>query len=197
GLASLYDEMVRHAADERDAIHLVMAMEPWVAKSGTSAEHLSTIDVALKRYPEAVPARVSRLLAVKARLLATDPNRADDAARLFRSLIAAASSENAPALVESFDAFLKQTAPTEGRHHPHACALEECIARASHRDVEPGERTCRDAGPCSGDLADLGRCSGRRPGAREPSARLVRAPHLPAGRRPAGGARIRGSGRRG
>jgi len=113
-LTELYGNLLRHATDEREALNLVVAMEPWAAEGATSSEYSQAVDTAFKGYLDAASRRLTGLLTAKARVLSADSTKADEAARLFRSLIGA-SREEAEPIVASFDAFLSGAAPSATR----------------------------------------------------------------------------------
>ncbi|HEX9298044.1 MAG TPA: hypothetical protein VF881_19525, partial [Polyangiaceae bacterium] len=113
-LPAVYANLLRNAVDERQAINLVVAMEPWAARAGASREFNEAVDAALQRYFDAAARRISSLLSAKARVLAADSARVDEAAKLFRILIASATEDPQPN-IDAFEGFLKAAAPSEAR----------------------------------------------------------------------------------
>jgi hypothetical protein len=114
-LASVYSNLLRSAKDERQALNLIAAMEPWAVRAGASREFGEAVDMTVARYFGAASLRLTRLLTAKARVFGADPTRADEAARLYRALVSS-SGEDTPKVMDAFETFLRDTPASDARH---------------------------------------------------------------------------------
>ncbi|HEY3592637.1 MAG TPA: hypothetical protein VGL13_02145, partial [Polyangiaceae bacterium] len=72
-LAGVYANLLRGAKDERQALNLIAAMEPWAVRAGASREFGEAVDMTVERYFGAASLRLTRLLTAKARVFGADP----------------------------------------------------------------------------------------------------------------------------
>lgn len=91
-------------SEEREVFATLLALEEQALESGAAAEYVSLLDRALARGFDAQRGR--QLSLTKARVLGTLPERADEAAGIFRSLIQSAGDDAGE--LEAFAEFLKR-----------------------------------------------------------------------------------------
>ena len=106
-LPAVVKGLVEHAADEGEAARRLLEFEPHAAASGGIDTWLALAEPLLAKG-----AHQGELGFARARILASDPGRADAAAREFRELITAARGQGGR-LVDAFDAFLAKMAPLD------------------------------------------------------------------------------------
>ena len=106
-LPAVVKGLVDHAVDEGEAARRLLEFEPHVAASGGTDTWLALAEPLLAKG-----AHQGELGFARARILASDPARADLAAREFRDLITAARGQGSR-LVDAFDAFLAKCAPAD------------------------------------------------------------------------------------
>jgi tetratricopeptide (TPR) repeat protein len=99
--------IVLEGADEREIGSILLSLEAPAIETGSPADFVALVDLTLARNLE--PSRARNLVLSKARALGTLPERADEAAELFRSLIETAR-DSADAEIEAFALFLKRSA---------------------------------------------------------------------------------------
>ncbi|HMJ54867.1 MAG TPA: tetratricopeptide repeat protein [Polyangiaceae bacterium] len=112
-IPAIYDALLAHIVDERDAVRVVLDMEPSALQAGASRQFASAVDSALRRYVTAFSAHAQNLLAAKARVLSIDAASAAEAGTIFRSLVA--SADDGATLAEAFEAFLAKAPEGESR----------------------------------------------------------------------------------
>jgi tetratricopeptide (TPR) repeat protein len=109
-LPAVFEGLVANAADDGEATRRLLEFEPHVLASGGADTWLDLAEPFLAKKGAAQ----GELAFARARVLASDPARADRAAREFRDLIGTAKGQ-AGRLIDAFDAFLAKSPPTERR----------------------------------------------------------------------------------
>ena len=112
-IPAIYDALLEHIADERDAVKVVLDMESAAVHAGASRQFATAVDSALRRYARAFTHHAQNLLAAKARVLSTDAGRADEVGTIFRALVASAD-DGAP-FMTAFESFLAKAGSSETR----------------------------------------------------------------------------------
>ncbi|MGC4088444.1 MAG: tetratricopeptide repeat protein [Polyangiaceae bacterium] len=104
--------IVLDVVEEREVVATLLGLEEQARETGSAVEFVALVDLTLTRGIE--PQRARNLVLAKARALGGVPERADDAAKLFRSLIESAR-DGADGGNRGFSAFLKAAAPGPSR----------------------------------------------------------------------------------
>ncbi|HMI85354.1 MAG TPA: tetratricopeptide repeat protein [Polyangiaceae bacterium] len=112
-IPAIYDALLEHIVDERDAVKVVLDMEQSALHAGASRQFATAVDSALRRYVRAFSRYAQDLLAAKARVLAIDATRADEVGTIFRALIA--SADDGASFAQAFEAFLAKAPNDENR----------------------------------------------------------------------------------
>jgi tetratricopeptide (TPR) repeat protein len=112
-IPGVYDALLEHIADERDAVKVVLDMEPSALQAGASRQFGTAVDSALRRYVRAFTHHAENLLGAKARVLSADPARADEVGTIFRALVAA--GDDGASFATAFESFLAKAANSDGR----------------------------------------------------------------------------------
>ena len=112
-IPAIYDALLENIVDERDAVKVVLDMEPSSIQAGASRQFATAVDSALRRYVRAFTTHAQSLLAAKARVLSIDTARADEVGTILRALVA--SADDATSFSQAFDAFLAKAPQTDGR----------------------------------------------------------------------------------
>ncbi|MFZ5897456.1 MAG: tetratricopeptide repeat protein [Myxococcota bacterium] len=97
--------IVLDGGDERDIVSTLLGLEAQALETGSASDFVALVDLTLARDLE--PQRARQLVLGKARALGTLPDRADEAAQLFRGLIESAR-DSADSEIEAFAEFLKR-----------------------------------------------------------------------------------------
>ncbi|MDX2052164.1 MAG: tetratricopeptide repeat protein [Polyangiaceae bacterium] len=92
------------ACTVRDWLPILLGLEARLVQAGALTTFVQLVDSALKGDLE--PGQHHQLLSAKARALASDPERAEEAAALYRELL---ETDGTPADVEAFQQFLEQS----------------------------------------------------------------------------------------
>ncbi|HKY37851.1 MAG TPA: tetratricopeptide repeat protein [Polyangiaceae bacterium] len=121
-------EVVLPTLEERDLVTLLLGLEERAQSSGAGAAYVQLVELALGRGLH--PGRARHLGLAKARALASDPDRAGEAAKLFRQLVEQAGEDAAQEL-ESFAEFLDKAEATAARAKDYRWMMNEAVKRAS------------------------------------------------------------------
>jgi hypothetical protein len=133
-IPAVYDALLEHIVDERDAVKVVLDMEPAAIHAGASRQFGTAVDSALRRYVRAFTVHAQNLLAAKARVLSIDAGRADEVGTILRALIA--SADDGATFAHAFDAFLVQAPSNESRR-----ADAQWLAAWRNNDPQSLDRT--------------------------------------------------------
>jgi hypothetical protein len=112
-IPAIYDTLLEHIADERDAIKVVLDMEVAALHAGASRQFATAVDSALRRYVRAFTSHAQNLLAAKARVLSIDVTRGNEVGTIFRALVA--SADDGASFVQAFQDFLAKTPHSDSR----------------------------------------------------------------------------------
>jgi tetratricopeptide (TPR) repeat protein len=121
-------EVVLPTIEERHLVTLLLSLEDRAQASGAAESYVELVDLSLKRGLH--PGRARHLGLAKARALSSSPERADQAAALFRELIESAGEEAGHEL-ESFAEFLNRAEQSPARAEDYRWLMEQQIRRAT------------------------------------------------------------------
>ncbi|HEY4106281.1 MAG TPA: tetratricopeptide repeat protein, partial [Polyangiaceae bacterium] len=121
-------EVLLRTSDERELVSLILGLEEQAVQAGHSRGFVELIDLALARGLQ--PGRARHIQLAKARALAQDPESADNAARIFRTLLEVSAAEGMPD-IEAFEAFLARAERTAARIDDHRWLFKFRLEHAS------------------------------------------------------------------
>lgn len=128
-LPAVFASIVAAATREEDLVSRLAGLEAQALAGGGRREFVELVDMAL-RFPGLGAAQEQQLCLVKARVLATEPERVDEVAAIHRQVIEA-GLEAAPAAAESFARYLSLVPATPARVEDRRWLFEWRAARAT------------------------------------------------------------------